>query len=246
MTQSVEIKTNGLEPISLECDSVIFFDGRRGTVRSSLIINSLELGTLGYDQYRFVARRTKQSSALVRRHIFKLCRNMWLAGDKDETECYIVPVFARVLRGGELLRILTEALATYSDVSPSRICVELSADILYEDLESFAAEIERIRSFGVAVAIGELGDEFCPVFRLTSIPFDLALMHEYVTENMHTESGARIAASLLEHLHAMGVRVLAPRLTSERERELAREIGFDGCIGERINNDEREDDDADV
>jgi len=220
---------SGIKPITLEYEDVRLFDGKSGLVRSFLVINSLELGVLTYREYRFVARRTKQGNHLVKRHIHKLFRAIpRITAERTDINCFTIPVYARLLRDGVLADMIVEAIAIYPEVSPSMLCVELSADLLFEDLDEAMTEINRIRELGVKIAVCEVGDEYCPVFRLSKIPFEYAFIDGYSTASLESDEAEKIAGSLAGYLHYLGVKVIAPDLDTEAKIAKAREAGCDG------------------
>lgn len=220
---------SGAEPLVLHYEPVRFFQTAETLVRTSLVVNSLELGTLTMQEYRFVARRTKQGDRLVERHLIKLCREIprLLEGGLKVTS-FTVPVYARLLRDGLLAKMLLETFALFPSVKPSLLCIELSADILYEDVEDAAARIAELRSLGVRVAICEVGDEFCPVFRLASFHFDYAFLDSYAIAALGTDAAERVAGSLATYLHLLRVKVVAPGLATEELRTAAEAVGCDG------------------
>ena len=112
------------------------------------------------------------------------------------------------------------------------MCIELSADILYEDLAAASEKINELRSLGVKVAICEVGDQFCPVFRLSEIKFDYAFMDSYSTESLDKESCERIAGSLVKYLHYLDAKVVAPGLDAEEKILGAKSVGVDGYTEE--------------
>ena len=60
-----QVVESGIQPITFQYDTVHFFDESPSIKRSFLQINSLDMGTLTYRQYRFLARRSKQASIRV-------------------------------------------------------------------------------------------------------------------------------------------------------------------------------------
>ncbi len=225
-----ETVSSGITPIYLSYDRMNYFAINKYILRSFLVIDSLDVGNLTYKQYRFVARRTRQGNALVRRHIEKLFRAYpELGADNESLECITVPVYARLLKGGELAELLMEAFASFPEVVPSKICIELSADILYEDVTEAKERLRDLREIGVKLAICEVGDEFCPVFRLSEFKFDYAFTDNYANETLGTESDDRVAGSLVKFLHLIDVKVFAPNLLTNEAAESARHLEFDGC-----------------
>lgn len=224
-----ETVESGIAPIILEFSEVKLFDSKEKIIRSFLTVNSLDLGVLGYAQYRFVARRTKVGNHLVRRHLEKLFRAMPMILQRNpDVSSVTVPVYARLLTDSELANMIVDLSALYPEIPLSKICIELSADILYEELSSASEKIDELRALGVKVAICEVGDQFCPVFRLSEIKFDYAFMDSYSTASLDGESADRIAGSLVKYLHYLDARVIAPGLDTEAKIQGARAVGADG------------------
>ncbi len=220
---------SGIIPVRLRYDKTDVFKSERSFIRSFIIIESLDIGTLTPKEYRFVARRTKQGDYLVKRHIEKLFREYpILIENSPKTECFTIPVYARLLKEGKLAGILFEAFALFPDVEPNKICIELSADILYEDIEESKKRINELKDMGIRIAICEVGDEFCPVFRLSEINFDYAFVDDFATASLGTESADRVAGSLVKFLHFLNVTVIAPDLDSDIKVADAERVGFDG------------------
>ena len=226
---------SGIKPITVGFSEVKFFESDKKIFRSFLTVNSLDLGVLGYEQYRFVARRTRTGNQLVNRHLLKLFRMMPELIEKNpDVECFTFPVYARLLVDSELATMLVDMLSLYPEVAPSKVCVELSADILYEDLETLAPKIKELRDLGVRIAICEVGDMFCPVFRLTEFKFDYAFMDAYSTATLDSDSCERIAGSLVRYLHYLDVPVVAPGLDTEAKRSGAKSVGVDAYTEETL------------
>lgn len=224
-----ELIDSGVPPLVIQYEPVRFFSSAETILRTSLVVNSLELGTLTMREYRFVARRTKQGDRLVERHLIKLCRAIpEILAKTPGISCFTVPAYARLLREGVLAKAVLETLALFPKVTPSLLCIELSADILYEDMEEAAARIAELRAIGVRVAISEVGDEFCPVFRLTNTPFDYAFLDRYATDSLLGDGAERIAGSLVGFLHYLKVKVIAPMLEVEEQIMAAESVGCDG------------------
>jgi EAL domain-containing protein (putative c-di-GMP-specific phosphodiesterase class I) len=219
---------SGVMPITLLHDTVCFFDEAPEMKRSFLQINSLELGTLTYRQYRFVARRTKQGEALVRRHLHGVLRAIPQLLQERRLSTVCVPAYARTLQSGKLAELLFEAFTLFPHVDPGMVCVEISADILFEDVELARERIAELHTLGVKVAIGELGDEFCPIFRLTSFQFEYVFLDSYAIEHLLDDNAEQGVGALVAYLHTLQARVIAPELTDAAQVDRARALGCDG------------------
>ena len=224
-----ETVESGIIPIVIDFSEIKFFESKAKILRSFLTVNSLDLGVLTYRQYRFVARRTRVGNQLVRRHLEKLFRLIPdMLSTNPDIDCFTVPVYARLLNDSELAGILVDVISLYPDVPIGKVCIELSADILYEDIKAASEKIDELRALGVKVAICEVGDEFCPVFRLSEIKFDYAFMDVYSTSSLDGEDAERIAGSLVKYLHYLDAKVIAPGLDSEAKIAGAKGVGADG------------------
>ncbi len=227
--KALETVNSGITPIKLSYEVIEQFESEKTLLRSSLIIESLDVGVLTYKEYRFVAGRTKKGDALTQRHLEKLLTafpNIMVA--YPNTECVTFPVYAKSLVSGSVSEMLFSTLARHPDVPASRICVEISADILYEDLELVKKQIDEIRSFGVKIAVFELGDEFCPIFRLSKLPFNYAFADKFTTSKLSSDDGAEEAGSLPKFLHMNNALIFAPGLESDDQTEYAKKADFDG------------------
>ena len=220
---------SGITPIVIEIQEAHHFESREKLARTFLTINSLDLGVLTYRQYRFVARRTKQSAQLTDRHVQKLFRMLpGLLEDRADISCYIIPVYARLVKDGELIDILLRAMSIYPDAYPGRVCIEISADILYEDIDGVKERINQLREMGFRIAISEVGDRFCPIFSLAEIPFDYAFLDQAVMAKLAEPDGDRVVGSIVNYLKSLDVKVFAPDVS---DPELLFDLKRVGCDG---------------
>ncbi len=216
----------GTAPLALSYERIELFTSRKIMLRSVLNINSLELGRLTPKEYRVVAGRSKQGGELLTRQIQKVFdefSSLIKAVDK-EIECVTIPILSRTLLEGDASRRIFDEFERNAIVSPERICFELSSDLLFEDINSIKSRFSELRDLNVKIAISELGDEFCPVFRLKGLPFDYAFADKYITEDINGEA----AAGLPDIVHMYGGRVIAPGI-SEDAAEAVRKLKYDGC-----------------
>ncbi len=221
---------SGVLPITVEYKSHRIFETKRTVLRSSLIINSLELGVLTYNEYRFVAARNKKGDELTKRHIEKLFKAYReTTAENPEADMITFKVFTKTLVSGALSAMLFELFKKNPDVNASRICVEISADVLFEELSPIKEKIKELRDMGVKIAISELGEEFSPVFRLSELDFDIAFADALKPSSFDEEEISTAAASLPELLHRMKAAVILPFELSDKALKRAIDAGYDGA-----------------
>ena len=224
-----EALASGVSPVTFSYQDVVFFQKETHLVRTSMVFNSVDLGTLTMKEYRFVARRTKQGINMVKRHVIRMLRLIPKFLEKFPlVEYFTIPVYPRMVMEGWLVRVLYDAFAQFPGVHPSRMCIEIPADILYEDMETVTARLGELREFGVKVAISEVGDEYCPLFKLTGLPIDLIILDKYTTDMLEDENADRTLEGLVKYLHSFGTPVIAPELDSNQKIDNAKLIECDG------------------
>ncbi len=184
LNENVEkLLSSGVEPIELSFEVVEYINSNKVILRSILNINSLELGRLTPAEYRVVAGRSKQGGELLARQIEKVFDAFPLIYEKYPTlECITIPILSRTLLEGAAASIIFEEFEKNASVSPSYIAFEISSDVLFEEMSSLSERFGEIRDLNVRIAVSELGDEFCPVFRLRELPYDFAFADKYSLE----------------------------------------------------------------
>ena len=220
----------GIKPIVLTLDPVkSFTPDDREIIRTYLTINSLDVGVIHPKQYRFVARRTNQGNQLVERNIDKLFYEMpEILKEHKNVRCFTVPVYARMMRGGIISKAFFDAFVKFPDVDPNMIYVELSSDILYEELDPVKEELQALRDMGIRLAISEVGDAFCPVLRLSELEFDIAFLDPYTVASIGTDDEVKVAGNVVRFLKYLNATVIAADMKDEAQAPYAEKLGCDG------------------
>ena len=219
---------SGIKPIMLDAQRVKNYANDVEGVRTSLIVKSLTLGTLTANEYRFVARRTAQANGLVERNIEKLFYFFEeLKKEHQGAKFFTVSVYARTLKDGELTRILMDAMKKYPSVDVTKIVLEMSADILFENLDEYVKELETIKNLGFKIALCEVGSEFCPVLRLNTIPTDIVFLDGYVPTSVEQDGREQEMQALMNIITTHPVKIYGSCVTKE-QIPLIEKLGADG------------------
>ena len=178
-------------------------------------------------QYRFVARRTAVGDQLVERHIHKLLYKLpELTEALPDVLFYTVPVYPRLLKNNTLCDILVREFSKNPKADLSRIAIEISADILYEQLDELTPELLKVKELGVKLIVSEVGDPFCPLLRLKKLPFDMAFLD---TVALHLkDDDPTLPRSLVLMLSSLKLDAYACELQNEALVPLAESIGCKG------------------
>ena len=223
-----QVIESGIKPIVLDMQRVIDFSGEIKGVRTSLVVKSLSLGTLTANEYRYVARRTVQGSKLVERNVEKLfCFYDEIKAENAGAEFYSISVYARSLLDGQLYGVLTEYFKKHPNVEPEKICLELSADILFEDITEYKKQIEIIKQLGVKIALCEVGDEFCPFYRISEINADVVFLDGYTISCLNDEKKELQVLGAMNIITACPIQVYCSCVKQE-DLPLIERLGVDG------------------
>ena len=219
---------SGIKPIILDAQRVKNYANDIEGVRTSLIVKSLALGTLTANEYRFVARRTPQANGLVERNIEKLFYFYeQIRKEHEGAGFFTVSVYARTLLNGELGRMLMTELTKHPNVDATKICLEMSADILFENLIDYKRELNAIKQMGFKIALCEVGGEFCPLLRLNEIPYDIVFLDGYVPYSVEEEGREQEIMGLMNIIATHPVKIYGSCVTPE-QISILEKIGADG------------------
>ncbi len=187
-----------------------------------LRINSLDMGALYPAQYRITTNRNAQSVKLATWALRQL--SQWLPRQKDVQRVSFYCPVKMLLRGN--LEKLLEAEAKRAATYLSRLSIELSGDLLYEDAEVAAACMDALRKhYGVHFLLSEYGHEYCPVLRLPSYPVDAVLLDSSIDSEQVLLSPAVSAA--VKTAKTFGKKILLDTCGDRALISAAKELGVD-------------------
>jgi EAL domain-containing protein (putative c-di-GMP-specific phosphodiesterase class I) len=223
-----QVVESGIKPITLDLQRVISFSEEVEGIRTSLTIKSLELGVLTANEYRFIARRTNQGSRLVERNIEKLF--FFFNDIKKEfktAKFFTISVYARSLADEVLYQMLSDCFEKFPDVEPEKICIELSADILFENISKYKKELEKVKQLGVKIALCEVAQEFCPLLRLNEVEYDYIFLDGYFTRSLNEEGKEGQIDGVMNIINARPCKVYGS-CVEEEYIPLLEKVGADG------------------
>ena len=228
-----QVIDSGVKPIVLDVQRVVNFSEEVEGIRTSLVIKSLDLGVLTANQYRIVARRTEQGSKLVERNVEKLFYFYQdLKKEFPSAQFFTVSVYARALLNGALLQMLEGFFQKYPYVDADTICLELSADILFEDIAVYKEELDQVKQLGVKIALCEVAQEFCPLLRLHEVDYDLVFLDGYFTSSLDDENKESEINGVMSIINTRPTKIYASCIAPETV-PLLEKIGADGYTFEK-------------
>ena len=196
--------------------------------RTSLRINSIEVGVINPEQYDPVASRTSQCVSLALWNFRRACD---LARDYREISTAIgfftVRTPPRILTKGKIADLVETVLKDADYDNPSNVCFEFPRESVFSDTEAMANGLRVLKSYGIKSALVGYGDEFCPAARLASLPFDYVMLDETVLRDLMDPEKQRSVEALVNYVSTFGVECIAlGRSTAQESERLVRIRAF--------------------
>jgi EAL domain-containing protein (putative c-di-GMP-specific phosphodiesterase class I) len=140
------------------------------------------------------------------------------------------------LSGRQLARAnLVERIAQHLDavqVTPDRLCLEVTETVLLEDVETSVAALHGLKELGVRLAVDDFGTGYSSLGYLKQFPFDVLKIDQAFVAGLGTsDADDAIVLAAAQMAHALGMWVVAEGVETERQRDVARELGCDLAQG---------------
>jgi EAL domain-containing protein (putative c-di-GMP-specific phosphodiesterase class I) len=185
-----------------------------------------EHGLLTPDEFLPLVRRhdlTEAMTELVFDLVFADAAQWRLAG---RTVPVAVNLFAPSFDDADLPEKLTAALAGHG-VAPTELTLEITEDLVIEDLERARDVLERLRESGIRVSIDDFGSGFSGLYYLRELPVDeVKLDQRFVMPIAEDDRSASIVRAVIDLAHDLGVTCVAEGVETV---EIANQLRTYGC-----------------
>jgi diguanylate cyclase (GGDEF)-like protein/PAS domain S-box-containing protein len=144
-----------------------------------------------------------------------------------------VNVSARQLADPSFVPSVAEILAA-SGVDPSRVRLEITESVLMEDVEDSVRVLGRLAELGVSIEIDDFGTGYSSLGYLKRLPVHtLKVDREFVRGLGEDAEDTSIVTAIVALGHALGLRLHAEGIETDRQRDAARALGCDVAQGFR-------------
>jgi len=146
--------------------------------------------------------------------------------------CVAINLSAYQLRQERLAEIIKDALARYR-VEPHYISCEITESVAMEDTQVTQTAFERLSQAGIRLAIDDFGTGYSSLAYLRRLPaVELKIDRSFVTDLETNDSDACAIIDAVVHLaHALGLKVVAEGVETDRQRATLIEMGCDELQG---------------
>lgn len=181
-------------------------------------------GTLLPDVFLPLAEQTGLIDAVDRWVLAEACRQArrWPAPLQ-----VAVNVSAGRLRGGDLHRD-TAAVLAETGLDPSRVVLELSERILFDEVPDAFDALADVTAAGVRLALDDFGAGYTSLEQLRRLPVgQVKIDRSLIGPVDRSEDGTSIVAAVIQFAHALGLSVTAEGIERPSQLERLIELGCD-------------------
>jgi predicted signal transduction protein with EAL and GGDEF domain len=142
-----------------------------------------------------------------------------------------INVSALQLRDGRLVDTLGAALDKHA-LLPGTVELELTESTLMENVEQTLSQLHAIKRLGVALAIDDFGTGYSSLNYLNRFPIDrLKIDRSFVSDMLKDPTDLAITRAIIGLGHALGLKVVAEGVETEREAQTLRASSCDELQG---------------
>ncbi len=135
------------------------------------------------------------------------------------------------MRQNDLVERIQAALKRYG-VNPSRLTCEITESVAMEDTQVTQRTFERLGLAGIHLAIDDFGTGYSSLAYLRRLPATELKIDRSFVMDLETSADARaIVDAVLKLAHAIGLKVVAEGVETQRQRDILLELGCDEFQG---------------
>jgi EAL domain-containing protein (putative c-di-GMP-specific phosphodiesterase class I) len=146
-----------------------------------------------------------------------------------------INISAYQMRQDDLVDRLQAALARHN-LQPGRFTCEITESVAMEDTQVTQRSFERLRRAGLHVSIDDFGVGQASLSYLRRLPaaelkIDASFVHDLGVTGAGGNDARAIVDAVVKLAHALGLRVVAEGVETERQRDLLVQLGCDELQG---------------
>jgi len=188
-------------------------------------------GMIGPATFIPVAERFGLIGALGNWVIEDACRQSRAWRDKGLRMRVAINLSAFQMRQDDLVERITTALARHR-IDPSLLTCEITESVAMEDTRATQVTFKRLGDAGVHLSIDDFGTGYSSLSYLRKLPAEELKIDRSFVMDIETSADARAVVDAVIHLaHALGLKVVAEGVETERQRDVLIQMGCDELQG---------------
>ncbi|WP_020406320.1 EAL domain-containing protein [Hahella ganghwensis] len=142
-----------------------------------------------------------------------------------------VNVSPRQFASPEFVEQIAELLKEY-DVDGQLLELEITESALAQDIDTAVNKLNRLRKFGVRMAVDDFGTGFSNMASLKRYPVDMIKIdRSFIRDLPEDEDDLAIVTAIIEMGHALGLKLLAEGVENEEQMAVMKELRCDFVQG---------------
>lgn len=138
-----------------------------------------------------------------------------------------VDVTGRQLREADLAGMVRDAMDA-ARVSPSRLWLEITESVLFEDTTVTSAILEQLQGLGINLAVDDFGTGCSSLVQLHRLPVKrLKIDRVFICDLPGNPDSSTIVRAAIEMAHALGLEAAAQGIETEEQLAALRAMGCD-------------------
>ena len=118
------------------------------------------------------------------------------------------------------------SLVGQSGIAPARLTLEITEDVLLNDLDMAAEALAALNGAGLKIALDDFGAGYCNFGYLKSLPLDILKLDRAMIEGITTdERDLAVLHAIVQLAHALDLKVVAEGIETEGQRRVIVEEG---------------------
>ncbi len=137
----------------------------------------------------------------------------------------------QLVHNRDVAALVGHALAE-AGIPPSFLTLEITETALIEQLDAARAALESLRDLGVALSLDDFGTGYSSLSYLSELPFDnVKIDRTLIRDIVDTPRAAALAEAIVDMGHALGLRVIAEGVETDKQAALLKTLGCDVAQG---------------
>jgi diguanylate cyclase (GGDEF)-like protein/PAS domain S-box-containing protein len=196
--------------------------GKLGGYEALVRWNHPQRGTLLPDTFLPIAEQTGLIDAVDRWVLAEACRQ---AREWPASVVVSVNVSAGRLRRGDLSQD-TAAILAETGLDPSRLMLELSERILFDEVPDAFTSLAEVTASGVGLALDDFGAGYTSLEQLRRLPISQVKIDRSLIDPVdHSQDDSSIVAAVIGFAHALGLSITAEGIERSSQLERLTELG---------------------
>jgi EAL domain-containing protein (putative c-di-GMP-specific phosphodiesterase class I) len=156
-----------------------------------------------------------------------LARACHAAADWPNAGAVAVNLSPVQLERDDVVAMVEHALA-HSGLPPHRLELEVTEQVLLEDVDRVASTLGRLRDLGVALALDDFGSGYLSFAMLRRLPLDTLKLDRSFARALDLDPrAADVVAGMVAMAHRLGLATVAEGVETAGQRDLLRRLGCD-------------------